>query len=135
MELVRHADISVSKLVMLGLSSRARGSRSTVRRDVKRMWAKFNDTRVFRRLEGALWVHGNHGVKGRPHIHVLAVVPQKLPLRQVRKQWKGGISHARLVTNVSNLADYFASQARAVGEKDEQRQRVHGFRAPPNRAP
>lgn len=77
-ELLDHARRHHLRAVWFTFTSKTKGSREAVRRDLKRCWGRFRHRSAWRRVLGALVVFATHG---RPHIHILAILPEGLTPR------------------------------------------------------
>ena len=105
--------------------------RAVVTADIARCWRRFRHKTAWRNVVAGLVVFATHG---RPHVHVLAVMPKGLNLRSLRCAWSGGITHAELVPAPADavaLANYCAAQASASSRKALSPRRSFSYRAPP----
>ncbi len=100
-----------------------------VLRDVSRCWARFRHKAAWRRVLGFLAVFADHG---RPHVHVLAVLPHDLSIRAVCSAWTGGFTHYEHANpaDASAIADYCAAQHAPLSPSFRIRRRSFSFRAP-----
>ena len=105
--------------------------RAVVTADIARCWGRFRHKTAWRNVVAGLVVFATHG---RPHVHVLAVMPKGLNLRSLRCAWSGGITHGELVRAPADaiaLANYCAAQASASPRKALSSRRSFSYRAPP----
>lgn len=110
-------------------TSRLQGADEEILRDLIRAFCVMKRTRVFRRIPAAVWALADHD---RPHLHLAAVVPTGITIRDIRRAWSAGQStHPRAIYDGAGLGLYFASQRAAGPAKLPSRHRFHGWRAPP----
>jgi hypothetical protein len=106
------------------------GGRERLRQLVKRRWSRFRHRAAWRKVLGALVVFGTHG---RPHAHVLAVLPPELTLRDVFGSWSGGFTDTEHASpeDAEALARYCAAQQDHALRNAAQRHRTFMVRRPP----
>ena len=134
-DLLGHAEAQGRRAAWFTFTSRIKVDRSKVgrervRQDLKRRWAKFRNSAAWRKVPGALVIFATHG---RPHVHVLAVMPEKMPLRAIYGAWTGGFTDSEPAStgDAEALARYCAAQRdRSLGNTSAPH-RFFTFRRPP----
>lgn len=129
-ELLRYARQHRLKAIWFTFTSRAKGPTEAVRRDLKRCWARFRHCSAWRRILGAVVVHATHG---RPHIHILAILPDGLTPRAVYGAWGAGYTNTEPVSpdDAEALARYCAAQRSRARSNAAFRHRSFTIRRPP----
>jgi hypothetical protein len=134
-ELLGYAEVEGLRAAWFTFTSRikvdrSRAGRERVRQDLKRRWSKFRNSAAWRKVPGALVIFATHG---RPHVHVLAVMPEKMPLRAIYGAWTGGFTDCEPAStgDAEALARYCAAQRdRSLGNVSAPH-RFFTFRRPP----
>jgi hypothetical protein len=116
------------RFLFFTFTSSLHGTDEMVMAHLKACWARYQQSGVWRRVLGAIWVFGDHE---RPHLHVAVVLPDDMTIREVRSTWSGGITpHPRPVYDAHGLGAYFGAQRPLNQQKPQPRRRFHGWKPP-----
>jgi hypothetical protein len=130
--LLDYASARGLRVAWITLTSWTRGAKPVVAADIKAMWERFRHKTVAREMPVFLAVFSTHG---RPHAHVLAVLPSGTSARAVCGSWCGGFTDYSYVDDLDDADDlsaYCASQFSPSAFNPAIRRRSFSFRPPPD---